>query len=101
MQGQEEVSVATNAKKFKTKNSKHFRIITNEAEFVSPSAINDNNDDGGDNIVISTMHANQPNPLPNGKNASIIHSFRRLADTSGQLAQVMNFPPIDHDSPIR
>ena len=101
MQGQEEVSVATNAKKFKTKNSKHFRIITNEAEFVSPSAINDTNDDGGDNIVISTMHANQPNPLPNGKNASIIHSFRRLADTSGQLAQVMNFPPIDHDSPIR
>ena len=101
MQGQEEVSVATNAEKFKTKNSKHFQIITNEAEFVSPSATNDTNDDGGDNIVISTMHANQPNPLPSGDNASIIQSFRRMAETSGQLAQVMNFPPIDHDSPIR
>jgi hypothetical protein len=91
MQGQEEVSVATNAEKFKTKNSKHFRIITNEAEFVSPSATHDTNDDEGDNIVISTMHSNQSNPLPSGDNASIIQSFRRMAETSGQLAQVMNF----------
>jgi len=99
MQGQEEVSVANNAEKFKTKNSKHIRIIFNEAEFVSPSAQDDSPD--GDNIVISTMHANQPNPLPSGDNANIIQCFRRIAQTTGQLTQVMNFPPIDHDSPIR
>lgn len=101
MQGQEEVSVATNAKKFKARNSKQFEIMTKEAEFVSPSATNDPNDDGGDNMVISTMHANHPNPLPSGNNASIIQTFRTMAEKSGQLAQVMNFPPIDHDSPIR
>ena len=101
MQDQEEVSVATNAKKFKARNSKQFEIITKEAEFVSPSATNDPNDDGGDNMVISTMHANHPNPLPSGNNASIIQTFRTMAEKSGQLAQVMNFPPIDHDSPIR
>ena len=100
MQGQEEVSVATNAKKFKTKNSKHFQIITKEAEFISPSATNDTNDHE-DNIVVSTMHANQPNPLPSGDNASIIQLFRRTTEISKQCAQVMNFPPIDRDSPIR
>jgi hypothetical protein len=99
MQDQEEVSVANNAEKFKTKNSKHIRIIFNEAEFVSPSAQDDSPD--GDNIVISTMHANQPNPLPRGDNTNIIQCFRRIAQTTGQLTQVMNFPPIDHDSPIR
>ncbi len=41
MQGQEEVSVANNAEKFKMKNSRHIRIIFNEAEFVSPSAQDD------------------------------------------------------------
>ena len=71
----------------------------NEAEFVSPSAQDDSPD--GDNIVISTMHANQPNPLPSGDNANIIQCFRRIAQTTGQLTQVMNFPPIDHDSTIR
>jgi len=87
-------------KNSKQKTQKHFQIITNEAEFVSPSAINDTNDDGGDNIVISTMHANQANPLPGGESANLIQSFKNIAQKTGQVSQVMNFPPIDYDSPI-
>ena len=99
MQGEEEVSIATNAEKFQTKNSRHIPIISNESEFVSPSAQDDSPD--CDDIVVSTMHANQPNPLPSGDNANIIQSFKSIAQLTGQVSQVMNFPPIDHDSPIR
>jgi hypothetical protein len=35
MQGEEEVSIATNAMKFETKNSKQFRITAGESEYVS------------------------------------------------------------------
>ncbi len=99
MQGEEEVSIATNAEKFQTKNSRHIQIISNESEFVSPSVQDDS--PGCDDIVISTMHANQPNPLPSGDNANIIQSFKSIAQMTGQVSQVMNFPSIDHDSPIR
>jgi hypothetical protein len=46
------------------------------------------------------MHANQTNPLPGGENANLIQSFEDIAQKIGQVSQVMNFPPIDHDSPI-
>ena len=99
MQGEEEVSIATNAEKFQTKNSKYIRIISSEEpEFVSHSAQQDYPDD--DDIVISTMHANQRNPLPRKDNANIIHSMKNIAQATGQVSQIMNFPPIDHDSPI-
>ncbi len=52
------------------------------------------------NIDITTMHANQPDPLPRGNNANIIHSFKSIAKITGQVSQIMNFLPIDHDSPI-
>ncbi len=35
MQGEEEVSIATNALELKTKNSKQFKIISGESEYVS------------------------------------------------------------------
>jgi hypothetical protein len=71
MQGEEEeVSIATNAEKFQSKNSKQIQIISSELEAVSPSAQQDSPD--CDNIVISTMHANQANPLPGGENANLI-----------------------------
>jgi hypothetical protein len=96
MQGEEEVSIATHAEKFQTKNSKQIRIISSELEFVSQSVQQDSPD--CNNIVISTMHANQANPLPGGKNANLIQSFKNIAQKTGQVSQVMNFLPIDHDS---
>jgi hypothetical protein len=52
------------------------------------------------NIVISTMHANQAHPLPGGENANLIQSFKNIAQKTIQVSQVMIFLPIDHDSPI-
>ncbi len=99
------ILIASNAEKFKTKNSKQFQIIASEAEYVSAAQVThlDNQaQDSSDcaNIDIRTMHANQADPLPGGKNANIIHSFKEIAKTTGQVSQRMNFPPIDHDSPI-
>jgi hypothetical protein len=39
MQGEKEVSIATNAEKFETKNSKQFQIITSESEYVSAAQV--------------------------------------------------------------
>ncbi len=105
MQGKDEVLITTNAEKFKAKNSKQFQIIASETEYVSAAqATNLDNQaqDSSDcaNIDITTMHANQPDPLPGGYNANIIHSFKYIDKRTGQVSQVMNFLPIDHDSPI-
>ncbi len=51
-------------------------------------------------LDILTMHANQSDPLPKGTIANIIKSFIDIAQTTDQAAKIMNFPPIDHDSPI-
>ena len=112
MQGEEEVSIATNAFELKTKNSKNLKIIADESEYVSSAHTpesknmqiktkNGNEDNSCTDIDISTMHANQSEPLPTGPNAEIIKSFINIAQTTGQTAKIMTFPPIDHDSPIR
>ncbi len=105
MQGEDEVSIASNAEKFKTKNSKQFQIMATETEYVSAAQVTNLDDPAQDcsdcaNIGITTMHANQPDSLPGGNNANIIHSFKDIARTTGQVSQIMNFLPIDHDSPI-
>ncbi len=89
MQGEEEVSIATNAEKFQTQNSKQIQIISSELEFVARSAQQDSPD--CNNIVISTMHANQANPLPGGENANLIQSFKNIDQKTGQVSQVMIF----------
>ncbi len=113
MQGGEEVLIATNAMKFETKNSKQFKIIAGESEYVSSAHItqldtskNDTDyynqeQDSSDcaDLGIITMHANQSDPLPRGNDAHMINSFKDIAKTTGHTSQIMNFPPIDHDSP--
>ena len=82
MQGEEEVSIATNVEKFKTKNSKQFQIIASESEYVSAAQVTNLDNQAQDsfdcaNIDITTMHANQPDPLPGGNNANIIHNLSK------------------------
>ncbi len=106
MQGEDEVLIASNAEKFKTKNSKQFQIITIETEYVFTAQVTnlDNQvQDSSDcaDIGITTMHVNQSDPLPGRKYANIIHSFKYIVKTTGQTSQIMNIPPIHHDSPIR
>jgi hypothetical protein len=103
MQGEDEVLLASNAEKFITKNSKQFQIIASETEYVSAAQVSNLDNQAQDSsdcvdIDITTMHANQPDPLPGGNNAK--HSFKDIARTTGQVSQIMNFLPIDHDSPI-
>jgi hypothetical protein len=39
--------------------------------------------------------------LPTGMDAEIMKSFVEIAKKTGQSSEIMEFPPIDHDSPIR
>jgi hypothetical protein len=85
MQGKDEVSIARNAEQIRLRNSKHNQIISSNDEFVSPSAQQppfDSND-----IEITTMHANEPNPLPGGDNANVIQTFRSIAQMTGQVTK--------------
>jgi hypothetical protein len=50
---------------------------------------------------IGCMHANEKNTLPTGNDAEIMKKFVEIAKKTGQLSEIMNFPPIDHDLPIR
>ncbi len=120
MQGEEEVSIATNALELKTKNSKQFKIIAGESEYVlsahntglgelqnitddykyNSKTTKVHKDNDCTDLDISTMHANQSDPLPKGTDADIIKSLIDIAQTTDQAAKTMNFPPIDHNSPI-
>jgi len=54
--------------------------------------------------VTWTLRACMPmkkNSLPTGSDAEIMKTFVEIAKKTGQLSEIMNFPPIDHDSPIR
>jgi hypothetical protein len=47
------------------------------------------------------MHANQNNTLPTSIDAKVMKTFVEIAKKTGQASKIMNFPPIDHDSPTR
>ncbi len=63
----------------------------------------ENNDLSNDScdMDIGCMHANENNTLTTGMDAEIMKSFVEIAKKMGQLSEIMEFPPIDHDSPIR
>ncbi len=50
---------------------------------------------------IGCMHANDSNTLSTGMDAEIMKSFVDIAKKTGQSSEIMEFPPIDRDSPIR
>ncbi len=88
----------------KTKDTQRYKINATEEEVVSnghkPSENNDPSNDSCD-MDIGCMHANENNTLPTGIDAEIMKTFVEIAKKTGQLSKIMNFPPIDHDSPIR
>jgi hypothetical protein len=65
-----------------------------------PSENNDLSNDSCD-MDIGCMHANENNTLPTGIDAEIMKTYVEIAKKTGQSSEVMNFLPIDHDSPIR
>ena len=56
------------------------------------------------NVELYVSHGvffNENNTLPTGIDAEIMKTFVKIAKKTGQWSEIMNFPPIDHDSPIR
>ena len=53
-----------------------------------------------ENLTMRTVHANEKITIPSGRQAEPIKRLIEIAKKTNQTAKVMNFPPIDHDSPI-
>jgi len=104
MNGQNEANIGTQASILKTKDTQRYKINATEEEVVSnvhkPSENNDLSNDSCD-MDIGCMHANENNTPPTGIDAEIMKTFVEIAKKTGQSSKIMNFPPIDHDSPIR
>ena len=71
-------------------------VSSGQQQIENSDLINDSCD-----MDIGCMHANEKNNLPTGNDAEIMKKFVEIAKKTGQLSEIMNFPPIDHDSPIR
>ncbi len=63
--------------------------------------LNDMYHDDSCDMDIGCMHTNDNNTLPTCMDAEIMKSFVESAKKMGQLSEIMEFPPINHDSPIR
>jgi hypothetical protein len=104
MNGKNEANIGTQATILKTKDTQCYMINATEEEVVSnvhkPFENNDLSDDSCA-MNIRCMHANKNNTLPTGMDAEIMKSFVKIAKKMGQLSEIMEFPPIDHDLPIR
>jgi hypothetical protein len=104
MNGQNEANIRTQASILKTKDTQRYKINATEEEVVSNvhkqyeniDQINDSCD-----MDIECMHASENNTLPTGNDAEIMKTFVEIANKMGQSSETMNFPPIDHDSPIK
>jgi hypothetical protein len=104
MNGKNEVNIRTQASILKMKDTQYYKINATEEEVVSnvhkPFENNDLSNDSCD-MDIGCMHTNETNTLPTGMDAEIMKSFVEIAKKMGQLSEIMEFPPIDYDSPIR
>ncbi len=71
-------------------------VSSGQQQIENSDLINDSCD-----MDIGCMHANEKNNLPTDNDVEIMKKFVEIAKKTGQLSKIMNFPPIDHDSPIR
>ncbi len=104
MNGQNEANIGTQASILKTKDTQRYKINATEEGVVSnvhKQYENNNQINDSCDMDIGCMHANENNTLPTGNDAEIMMTFVEIAKKTGQLSEIMNFPPIDHDSPIR
>ena len=54
-----------------------------------------------DEFEMETVHPNYNNNLPNSTQAKIVKEFEAIAHATNQKEKVLNFPPIDHNAPIK
>ena len=70
-----------------------------EEEYLS-IAYNTKNKDDDKRITMRTVHANKMNTVPTGCQANNIKEFVDIGNKTNQSSKIMNFLPIDHDTPI-
>jgi hypothetical protein len=99
MEGKAEANIATMGVQLSMVETKHSKKAQEEDEHVSASNRKNQNEDYNE-MSISTVHANEKQSVPSGRQAHPIKEFIDIAKRTGQASKVMKFPPIDHDSPI-
>ena len=104
MTNKDEANIGQKGEILLTKDTQRYKVLSTEEEMVANahgqmdlSGCADNECD----IDIGAMHPNIGNTLPNSDNADLIQSFIDIAKKTGQSSKVMDFPPIDHDNPIK
>ena len=99
MNGKEEVNVGPDAVELNVKETTKSKQQSNEDEYVSTAHIPNGNSEE-DSLPMRTVHANETRTVPSGRQAEPIKELVEIARNTGQTKKVMDFPPIDHDSPI-
>ena len=102
MNGKQEANICTEGIDMNLKETASLKKREQEEEFVSSSnKSKEDFSDSNNDIEISTAHANTRQKVPSGRQAEPIREFIDIAKKTNQTSKIMNFPPIDHDSPIR
>ena len=99
MEGKEEVNVGMEGLELNIKDTPRSKKQDEEEEYVSKSHCTEQ-DVQDENLTMRTVHANEKITIPSGRQAEPIKRLIEIAKKTNQTAKVMNFPPIDHDSPI-
>ena len=104
MKDKDEANIGQEGEILSTKDTQRYKVLSTEEDMVANahgrmdlSGCADNECD----IEIGAMHPNVGNTLPNSDNVELIQSFIDIAKKTGQSSKVMDFPPIDHDNPIK
>ena len=99
MKGSNEVNVGTNGIELNILNRPFSVRQDEEEEYVSKSHSTTNATDT-EGLEMRTVHANERITIPSGRQAEPIQQLVQVAKVTKQTSKIMNFPPIDHDSPI-
>jgi hypothetical protein len=100
MNGKAEANIASEAEVLHMKKmSTRTKILEEEEEYVSP-AHKETVEASKYGLPMETMHANETDSVPSGNEAQMVKELIGVARESGQMKKMMDFPPIDHDSPI-
>lgn len=104
MKGNEEANLSQEGTVLSTKTSQRYKVMSTHEETVSYAHRRLDFSDCAENrcdIEIGSMHPNKSNTLPNARNTEIIQSLIDIATNTDQASEVMSFPSIDHDNPVK
>jgi len=101
MKGKEEANLASVAETIEMKETARSHLVENEQEYVSRChAQNPDPDESMATMPVAGMHANEKPTVPTGIQTAPIRELIDVAKKTKQMAKVMDFPPIDHESAI-